>query len=114
MLPPIRPRPIIAISMRCFPPLGFWLSVAAGGALDRGDERGPALGVAAAEGDPKDRKLARLERLQVAGRLGLLQDAEAVGLAGDGDVAAVLLDDLEEDPDRRSGPVGLPRRVQEA
>src|SRR5439155_10977759 len=66
------------------------------------------------ERHPQHREPARCERLQVAQRLRLLEDREAVGLAWDGHIARVVLDYLEEEPDLRAALVELAGGVKEA
>src|SRR5260370_11584396 len=108
MLPPIRPRPTIPISM---------VNSSAGGLSDCGfdcrRERLPAGRPLPAEGHAEHREPPRAERLQVAEGLRLLEDREAVGLPGDRHVASVVLDDLQEEPGLRAALVQLARGVEE-
>src|SRR5260370_15799711 len=109
MLPPMRPRPTIPISMVI--PSGAWL-------LDRCSnccrQRLPTCSRLSAERHPQHREPARCERLQVAQRLRLLEDRKAVRLAGDGHVFRVVLDDLQKKADLRAALVQLSGRVEEA
>src|SRR5919108_2009626 len=111
MLPPIRPRPIIAISIwsASAPPPAL-----ADHALDRARQRRPGFGVVAPQRYPQHWQAAPLERAVVTQRLSLLERAERVRLARDRDVDPVVLHHLEEDTLRRSALVQLPGRMQEA
>src|SRR6266481_917357 len=96
MLPPMRPRPTIPISI--VTPLsltGRGDSLSDCG-LDCGCERFPARSGLFTERHAEHREPPRRERFEVAQRLRLLEDREAVWLARDGHVARVVLDNLEE------------------
>src|SRR5260370_31914525 len=90
MLPPMRPRPTIPIAM---------VNSSAGLSdcgFDCRCERLPARRGLFPDRDAQNRETPRRERFEVAQRLGLLEDREAEGLARNGHVARVVLDDLEE------------------
>src|SRR6266851_9147180 len=108
MLPPMRPSPTIPISM---------VNSSAGLSdcgFDCCRERFPARGGLFPERDAKHREPPRRERFEVAQRLRLLEDREAVGLARDGHVARVVLDDLKEHACLGATLVQLARGVKEA
>src|SRR6266849_6786491 len=109
MLPPMRPRPTIPISMVI--PSGGWLPDRR---FDRRRQRLPSGRRFFAERHPQNREPARRQRLQVAERLRLLEDREAERLAGDGHVAGVVLDDLQEEADLGAAFVQLSGRGEEA
>src|SRR6267143_3827110 len=123
MLPPMRPRPTIPISMVLSsrkwaltplfqkggtPPLCAEPGEAPGAPLcqpsplrgevdflldrrsDRRRQRLPSGRRLLAERHAQDRETPRCQRLQIAERLRLLEDREAVRLAGDGHVAGVV------------------------
>src|SRR5712691_8049126 len=109
MLPPMRPRPTIPISMVI--PSGGWL-------LDRRSNRRrqrlPSGRRFSANRHPQNREPARRQGLQVAQRLRLLEDREAERLAGNRHVFGVVLDDLQEEADLGAAFVQLSGRVEEA
>src|SRR6266849_10118946 len=108
MLPPMRPSPTIPISM---------VNSSAGLSdcgFDCCRERSPARRSLFPERDAQHREPPRRERLQVAQRLGLLENREAVGLARDGHVARVVLDDLEKHAGLGAAFVQLAGGVKEA
>src|SRR6266852_9074403 len=118
MLPPMRPRPTIPISI--VTPLSLTLSPAGRGdslsdcGLDCGCERFPARRGLFTERDAQHREPPRRERFEVAQRLRLPEDREAVGLARDEHVARVVLNDLEEHAGLGTALVQLAGGVKEA
>ena len=85
MLPPMRPRPIIPSCITRRPPV-----------------------------DPRDAAAALLQRLVVARRLRADQAAKPNVAAGDRQLVAGVVDDLEEEAGVRPALVQLPGRVQVA
>src|SRR5215208_42699 len=101
ILPPIRPRPT--------KPSCIWSEL-----LDLVGELLDRLGGVALEPDSLGRPVVAAQRLQVPGRLGVLERAERVAGARYLDVLLAVVDELQEDPGRRAPLVELSGRVQEA
>src|SRR5919109_75059 len=99
MLPPIRPRPT---KPSCIRSQAFLESG------DRADEVGG--GQAHADGRPA----VAAHGLEVAGRLGVDQRAERIGLGGNLEILGEVVHELEEAPRRRPALVELAGRVQVA
>ena len=93
MLPPMRPRPItpscIVVSCRRRSlPQSF---------LDGRFERREPYGDVGAEMEPQNPAPALGQHLEIAARLGRLDDAEGVLLAGNWEIVGVVAGDLQED-----------------
>ena len=110
MFAPIRPRPIIPSCMLPAPSRVITpapASIAASSVLQAG-------GHVRAEMDAQRAPAALGQHLEVAARLGRLDDAEGVLLARHRQVVRVVAGDLQEDAAVRPALVGLAGRVQEA
>src|SRR6266508_2806420 len=122
MFPPMRPRPIIPSSIATdFPsPLGGEgqgegsASPSPHRLPDRRRQGAPARAWLPTERYPQHRQPARGQRLHIADRLRLLQHREGERLAGNRNVADVLLHDLQKHTGLRTAFVELAGRVQEA